>query len=121
MVPERVDILVTHGPPRAHLDLLKLGCVHLIRDLWRTRPRLHVFGHVHEGAGTEWLQFDSLQEAYERTVIAGGGFRNLLRTVWEFVRTLHRPAVEAKSRLVNPSMIGGLRDDELRRPIRVTI
>lgn len=121
MIPEGIDVLVTHGPPRAHLDLLKLGCVHLLRALWRTRPWLHVFGHVHEGAGTEWLLFDSLQEAYERTVVDGGGFGNLLRTVWAFMRSLRRPAVEAKCLLVNASMVGGLRNDERRQPIMVTI
>lgn len=30
------------------------------------KPRLHVFGHVHWGAGTESAYFDDLQEAYER-------------------------------------------------------
>lgn len=59
-IPDDIDILITHGPPRAHLDLMTLGCVHLLQELWRVRPRLHVFGHVHEGAGTEWLQFDAL-------------------------------------------------------------
>lgn len=120
-VPEGIDVLVTHGPPHAHLDLLKKGCVHLLRELWRSRPRLHVFGHVHEGAGTEWLQFDALQDAYERTVAAGGGVWNLVQTAKELLRALVRPAVEARCLLVNPSIVGGLRDDERRRPIKVTI
>ncbi|KAJ6185887.1 hypothetical protein N7519_007188 [Penicillium mononematosum] len=72
-VSEGIDVLITHGPPRAHLDLLHLGCNHLLRELWRVRPKLHVFGHVHAGAGTEWILFDALQEAYERTVVAKGG------------------------------------------------
>ena len=120
-VPEDIDVLITHGPPRAHLDLMTMGCVHLLREIWRTRPRLHVFGHVHEGAGTEWLQFDALHDAYERTVVAGGGIWNLLRTAREFARGLLRSAVEAKCLLVNPSIVGGLRDDERRPPIQVTI
>lgn len=120
-VPEGVDVLVTHGPPRAHLDLQRLGCVHLLRELWRVRPRLHVFGHVHEGAGTEWLYFDGLQAAYERTVVDGGGLWNLMRAVKEFVVMLFRPTAEAKCQLVNPSIVGGLRDDERRRPIKVVL
>jgi hypothetical protein len=44
---------MTYGPLRAHLDLLK-GCPYLLRTLWRVRPKLHVFGHIHEGAGVEW-------------------------------------------------------------------
>lgn len=40
--------------------------MHLLRELWRVRPRLHVFGHVHWGAGTEAVFFDEMQLAYER-------------------------------------------------------
>ena len=120
-IPRDTDVLVTHGPPRAHLDLLRLGCEHLLRELWRVRPRLHVFGHVHEGAGTEWLRFDELQVAYERTVVHGGGLWNLVWTVKAFIRSLLRPAAEARCLLVNPAIVGGLRDEERRRPIRVVI
>lgn len=71
-VPDRVDVLVTHGPPCGHLGILNLGCVHPLRELGRVQPKLHVFGHVHDGAGTEWTLFDSLQDAYDHTVIARG-------------------------------------------------
>jgi predicted phosphodiesterase len=120
-VPDRVDILVTHGPPYAHLDLLNLGCVHLLHELWRVRPRVHVFGHIHEGAGTEWLQFDSLQDAYEHTIISGGRVWNLLLTIKEFFRAFFYPGVEAKCLLVNSSIVGGLRDNERRQPVKITI
>ena len=120
-IPEKVDVLVTHGPPRGHLDLLTLGCPYLLNELWRVRPRLHIFGHVHEGAGTEWLLFDILQKAYERTVIEGGGIWNLLWTIRSFSQSLFCPATEAKALLVNPCMVGGLRDHERRRPIKVVI
>lgn len=120
-IPDNIDILITHGPPRAHLDLLKMGCVHLLKELWQVRPRLHVFGHIHEGAGMEWLQFDLLQYAYEHTVVSGGGVWNLVWTLKEFVRKQFHPPTEAKSVLVNPAIVGGLRDDERRRPIKVTI
>jgi Icc-related predicted phosphoesterase len=50
-----------------------LGCQYLLDELWRKRPRLHVFGHVHDGYGVEWVRFDGLQRAYETVVIAGGG------------------------------------------------
>ena len=75
------DVLVTHGPPRAHLNLLGIGCVFLLDAVWRVRPRLHVFGHVHEGYGQEVLQYTPLQAAYERLVIARIG-------VWELVLCL---------------------------------
>ena len=122
-IPEGVDILITHAPPRAHLDLLGLGCVHLLRALWRVRPRVHVFGHVHEGAGTEWVVFDKLQEMYERVVVDGGGVWNLMGVVWEFAKRFwgRRTDVEAKCLLVNAAVVGGLRDDERRGAVRVVI
>lgn len=120
-VPDGIDVLITHGPPLAHLDLLKLGCPHLLQTLWRVRPRLHVFGHVHEGSGTDWMVFNGLQDAYERTIAAGGGLRNLLFTTWELIKAYIRPAVEAKCLLVNASIVGGLRDNERRQPIKVFI
>lgn len=54
-VPERVDVLVTHGPPFGILDLVwngkTVGCEDLTRELARIAPRLHVFGHIHESYG----------------------------------------------------------------------
>lgn len=120
-VPEGVDVLITHGPPRTHLDLLNLGCHHLLRELWGIRPKLHVFGHIHAGYGQEWLQFDGLQDAYEQTIIARGGIWNLAGVLYEFVRSLFRPSTEARCLLVNPAIIGGFRDDERRPPARVYI
>lgn len=121
IVPRDVDILVTHAPPRAHLDL-GFGCEHLLRALWRTRPTLHVFGHVHEGYGQDWLHFDELQRAYEDTIAARGGFWNVVRVAYYFVCSQIRPATsELPCRVVNAAMVGGLRDELRRRPIRVSI
>lgn len=120
-IPRGLDILVTHGPPRGHLDLLKYGCVHLLEELWQTRPRLHVFGHVHAGYGIEWLQFDGLQRAFERTVVDGGGVFNLFRVIHEFLRKMMNGLSQPKSQLVNAAAVGGLRDDERRLPFKVFI
>ncbi|KAJ5669110.1 hypothetical protein N7462_010180 [Penicillium macrosclerotiorum] len=120
-VPEGIDVLITHTPPNAHLDLLKLGCVQLLKSLWRVQPRLHVFGHIHEGAGIEWISFDKLQLAYERTVATGGGVKNLLWTIWEFGMAWFSPVGESKCLLINSSIIGGLRDNERREPVIVVI
>jgi hypothetical protein len=122
LVPDGIDVLITHGPPLAHLDLLKFGCPYLLQTLWRVRPRLHIFGHIHEASGTESMLFNRLQEAYERTVAAKGGFKNLLLTAWELAKTMClRPAVEAKCLLINPSIVGGLRDNERKQPVKVFI
>ncbi len=56
-IPEGIDILVTHGPPMGTLDRTvtgeTVGCEEL-RDRLAAMakpPRLHVFGHIHEGRG----------------------------------------------------------------------
>lgn len=121
VVPDDTDILITHGPPSAHLDLLRLGCPGLLKELWRVRPTLHIFGHVHEGYGQEWVAFDGVQEAYERVVIAGGGLWCLLGLVGVLLRCLRFPFREAKCLLVNPCAVGGLRDDQRRAPVKVLI
>jgi Icc-related predicted phosphoesterase len=55
LIPEGVDVLITHGPPAGHGDLTtrgdRAGCADLLDALDRVRPRLHVFGHIHEGYG----------------------------------------------------------------------
>ncbi|KAF4119239.1 Calcineurin-like phosphoesterase [Geosmithia morbida] len=66
-VPPQTDILITHTPPKHHRDI-GLGCPGLLRELWRVQPRLHVFGHVHSGAGCEPVYFDDFQAAYERVL-----------------------------------------------------
>ncbi|KAI1174933.1 Metallo-dependent phosphatase [Nemania sp. FL0916] len=120
-IPDDTDILITHGPPRGHLDLTNLGCHHLLRELWRVHPLLHVFGHVHEGYGHEWVQFDAFQAAYERVILARGGLWNLIGAFKAFVLSLFVPPVEATCQLVNPALVGGLRDDLRRKPITVYI
>lgn len=67
LIPERTDILVTHGPPRGIGDRVdgtiakaagvlmgqgeEVGCDDLLARVLEVRPRLHVFGHIHEGYG----------------------------------------------------------------------
>lgn len=53
-IPDDIDILVTHGPPYDIADMVygeRTGCVMLRKALDRVRPKLHVFGHIHEGFG----------------------------------------------------------------------
>lgn len=54
-IPSDTDVLVTHGPPFGILDKNargeNTGCEELCRALERVRPRLHIFGHIHEGYG----------------------------------------------------------------------
>ncbi|KAG6612275.1 Calcineurin-like phosphoesterase [Phytophthora cinnamomi] len=54
-IPTDTDVLITHTPPMGHGDLVgyqNVGCADLLREVEdRVRPKLHVFGHVHEGYG----------------------------------------------------------------------
>ena len=54
-IPAGTDVLLTHGPPHGVLDRTEegetVGCEELARAVTRVRPRLHVFGHIHEGYG----------------------------------------------------------------------
>jgi Icc-related predicted phosphoesterase len=55
LIPTGVDVLITHGPPFSFLDWTNrgehAGSVTLQRRAEEVKPRLHVFGHIHEGAG----------------------------------------------------------------------
>lgn len=54
MIPEGIDILVTHTPPAGILDQdgpVSHGCSDLAAAVARTRPRYHVFGHIHSHHG----------------------------------------------------------------------
>ncbi len=54
-VPAGIDVLLTHSPPLGVLDRLDtgepVGCEELTKALTRIRPKLHVFGHIHEAYG----------------------------------------------------------------------
>ncbi|CAI6342588.1 unnamed protein product [Periconia digitata] len=122
--PADTDILVTHGPPKGHLDAGHIGCQHLLSQVWRMKPRLHVFGHAHGGYGTETAQFDGLQKAYENAVISGGGLWNLGLAFLHFISAQFRSnflgeSPTAEALFVNAAALDGLRDDQQRRPIVV--
>ncbi|MCC6738926.1 MAG: metallophosphatase domain-containing protein [Planctomycetia bacterium] len=56
LIPSGVDVLVTHGPPRGILDRTvggdDAGCDALEEAVaTRVKPRVHVFGHIHEAYG----------------------------------------------------------------------
>jgi len=55
-IPPGTDMLITHGPPYSILDEVlrdprPVGCRDLLHRIEEIRPRVHVFGHIHEGYG----------------------------------------------------------------------
>lgn len=61
LIPNDIDILITHGPPYGILDKVKIpskalpdgyaGCKDLREAVERIQPKVHIFGHIHEGYG----------------------------------------------------------------------
>ncbi|MDX8341744.1 metallophosphatase domain-containing protein [Draconibacterium sp. IB214405] len=66
-IPENVDILITHGPPKGILDNTvngeNAGCEALLNKVYEIKPQFHLFGHVHEAVG-------NFSNAYTRFVNA---------------------------------------------------
>lgn len=62
LIPEHLDILITHGPPYGHFDAVgqrHVGCEELLETIecrLKYPPRFHVFGHIHEGYGRSELK-----------------------------------------------------------------
>ena len=58
-IPENIDILITHSPPKGILDLsinrdseLEFcGCKSLLNHVKRVKPKFHIFGHIHNYEG----------------------------------------------------------------------
>ena len=90
-IPNDVDILITHGPPQGHLDTSgppynqpNLGCELLRIAVDKIKPKIHVFGHIHGGAGykteneTLFINAAVLNEKYEQV-------SNGVTIDWDFV------------------------------------
>jgi len=81
MIPMDSDIIVTHSPPYGHGDLLahkfrrdnetRVGCVDLMNRILEVKPKVSIFGHIHEGYGvtenehTKLINASCLNENYK--------------------------------------------------------
>ena len=56
-IPDHTDILITHGPPKYWGDRTRdgrnVGSESLTIRIQDVKPKLHVFGHIHEARG-DW-------------------------------------------------------------------
>ena len=73
-IPNGVDIVMTHGPPLGIFDKClspwsDVGCLHLHRAIRRARPRMHCFGHIHEGNRMKVVDWDC-KEVHKRNAMA---------------------------------------------------
>jgi predicted phosphodiesterase len=76
MIPEDVDILITHGPAWGFLDDVEgrrgqhLGCELLTERIKQIKPKIHICGHIHSGYGhyfdghTHYFNASVLNERY---------------------------------------------------------
>jgi predicted phosphohydrolase len=59
LIPKSLDVLITHGPPAGMGDRSSVsgrqGCEDLRARVAEVRPRVHLFGHIHEDGGV-WQQ-----------------------------------------------------------------
>jgi len=58
LIPKDTDILITHGPAYGILDVApypkpeSVGCFDLLNKIREIKPKLHIFGHIHDCYGT---------------------------------------------------------------------
>ena len=76
MIPDDVDILVTHGPAFGKLDFVpydgvNVGCEDLLSKIQEIKPKIHLCGHIHSGRGvvfsegTLYVNASVLNDRYE--------------------------------------------------------
>lgn len=122
-VPAGTDILLTHGPPKGHLDLQCKGCPHLLGEIWRCRPRLVVFGHIHSGYGRQDIAYDVFAASYDGVMMGRKGlwaavvmaFYLVLNWLWDALLLPRRPDTLAQTTTLVNAAVGG-DDSRDKRP-----
>jgi hypothetical protein len=52
-IPKDLDVLVTHMPPYGILDE-EMGSLEILNFVLKSKPKYHLFGHIHATAGQEF-------------------------------------------------------------------
>ncbi|KAI9756674.1 MAG: hypothetical protein M4579_003763 [Chaenotheca gracillima] len=119
-VPPDVDILLTHGPPRGHLDgIKKSGCALLAREVVRVKPRLVAYGHIHIGYGFEERVYDSVERAFESIngnwdAGSADGWAGLIKiawfVLWSYLIPRRWPTAPRPTTFANAAVVKGWKD-----------
>lgn len=114
-VPADADILLTHGPPKGHLDDQGKGCPQLMKEIARVRPKLVVFGHIHAARGREQVHRDRVQRYYDRILDGSEGlWCAILMAIWLIIGHIRKPFARTDSAdiitLVNAAVVGQTMD-----------
>ena len=93
--------------------------------LWRVRPKVHIFGHIHVGRGVELVKWDAEQKAYEEVLTGRAGWRGLVSLVWcKLLAWFWRGNLEedgSTTIMVNAASVQGFRDDQKKGAIVIEI
>ncbi len=74
-IPSDTEILITHGPPFSYgdstADGFQCGCVDLLNTIasFQTKPRIHIFGHIHEDYGKIFLDYVVISDCNLRSLV----------------------------------------------------
>ena len=132
-IPSNADIVITHGPPRLHLDtrdFYRAGCPFLAQEVARVRPQLVVFGHIHVSYGREDVVLDRVRRAYEEIFSGWAGWGALswmaagvlLARVRGFFSTREKMMrAERITTFVNAAVVGGMKNELRNQPIAVEL
>jgi Icc-related predicted phosphoesterase len=99
-IPHGLDVLITHGPPAGLGDRSgmseRAGCADLRARVREVKPRLHMFGHIHQDGGV-WRDGATV-------------FANI--TTWECERA--PTEIDIDAHVVTPTVVPphGRRDDD---------
>lgn len=123
-IPRKIDVLLTHGPPPCHLDMNQTGghtgCRHLLKELYRARPRVMLFGHIHEARGQESAAFDAVQRVWEDITLNKGRWSTVIGMCWNAMVGLFSTRAEG-IQMINAAVVGGRAESPVREAIVIYV
>jgi Icc-related predicted phosphoesterase len=79
-IPVDTDVLITHGPAYGHGDevpgwhgLRRAGWIELLKRIKQVQPKVHFFGHIHEGYGR--TVSDEMTTTFVNAAIMDGDYK----------------------------------------------